>query len=120
VDLESLYLILDPNFSVPDQKDPRSRIRIRIKEFKYLFLTPKMFLRSWKYDHEMSPRIPDQDFSPSRISGSKKHKKHRIPDPDQQHCSIYFEKTVPLRNISKEPTFFQSFTAQKRKKLPAV
>jgi hypothetical protein len=43
--------IPDPSFSIPDpgSKDSRSRIRKRIKEFKYI--SPKMlFLSSRKYD----------------------------------------------------------------------
>ncbi len=57
---------------------------------KYLsILTPKKpkkwFLSTRKYDPGCSSRIPDPDadFYPSRIQGSKRH---RIPDPDPQHC----------------------------------
>jgi hypothetical protein len=58
------------------QKGSRSRIRIRIKELKYL--TQKLFLSSRKYDQEYSSRIRILIFFPSRIQGSKRH---LIPDP---------------------------------------
>ena len=43
----------------------------------------KMFLSSRKYDPGCSSRIRILIFYPSRIQGSKRH---RIPDPDPQHC----------------------------------
>jgi hypothetical protein len=73
---------------IPDQED--SRIRIRIKEFKY-FNTKKMFLRSRKYDPGCSSRIriPDFDFYPSQI-----------PDTDPQHCLwVFINTTVMLKQI---------------------
>jgi hypothetical protein len=84
---------------------PRSRIRtlfpsqICIKEFKY-FYPEKWFLSSRKYDLGCSSRIsdPDPDFLPipdlgSRIQGSKRH---RIPDPDLQHCFVHIVKDLNL------------------------
>jgi hypothetical protein len=63
----------DPNFSIPDSrfmvKKKRSRIRIRIKEFKH-FNPKKLFLSSRKNDLECSSWIPDPDlFHPG--SGSR-------------------------------------------------
>ncbi len=54
--------------------------RIRFKEFN---LTKKLFLSSRKYDPDCSSRIRILIFYSSRIQGSKRH---RIPDPDPQHC----------------------------------
>ncbi len=58
---------------IPGQKDPRIRIRIRIKEFKYF--NPKLFLSSRKYDPGCSSRIritdPDFDFLPVLDPGSR-------------------------------------------------
>ncbi len=72
--------ISDPNFFHPGsrvKKIPGSRIRIRIKEFKY-----KLFLSSRKYDPGCLSRIP----YPSRIQGSKsKSTGYQIPDPDPQY-----------------------------------
>jgi hypothetical protein len=70
-----------------------SRIRIRIKEFKY-FNPPKiLFLSSRKYDPKSLSRIriPHLDFLPipARIQWSNKH---RIPDPDPQYCNNLEQK----------------------------
>ncbi len=84
---------------IPDPNCLHPGSRIRIKELKYFNpkKTKKWFLSSRKYDPGCSSRIPDPDadFLPitdpgsrgqkgigSRIQGSKRH---RIPDPDQQH-----------------------------------
>jgi hypothetical protein len=76
-----LSRILDPNFvpsQIQGQKDFGSRIRVRIKEFKY-FNPKNCFLRSRKYVLGSSSRIPylDLDFFThpgSRIKGSKRHR----------------------------------------------
>jgi hypothetical protein len=60
-----------PNFStrIQGQKDSESRIVIRIKKVKFPFLTLKTLT----------------------VSRTQKSKKHRIPDPDQQHSKTgYF------------------------------
>ncbi len=49
-----------------------------------VFLTKKLFLSSRKNDVGCSSRIPGPDFFPFRIPESKKH---RITDPDPQHCN---------------------------------
>ncbi len=64
-------------FSIPDQKDSRSRIRIHITEFKYFF--PKKFiLNSRKYDLGCSSPIripdPDLDFLPIPDPGTRGQK----------------------------------------------
>ncbi len=53
-------------------------------------LTQKLFLSSRKYDPGCSSRIRIIIFSPSRIPRSKRH---RIPDPNPQHCG-YFVKSA--------------------------
>ncbi len=58
--------------------------RIRIKEFKY-FLTRKMVSNLSEILSGMFVTDSDLDFYPSRIQESKRH---RIPDPDLQHCLI--------------------------------
>ncbi len=89
--------IPDPNFFHPGSRvkkipDPwaGSRIRLRIKEFKY-FQPKKLFLSSQKYDPECSSRIGIWFFSHpgSRIQGPKGH---RIPDP--QHCCKRMSRNV--------------------------
>ncbi len=65
---------------IPDPNNFISRIRIKI--FKY-FSPKKLFPSSRKYDPGCSSRIQILIFYPSRILGSKRH---RIPDPDPQHC----------------------------------
>jgi hypothetical protein len=56
---------------IQGQKDSRSRIRIRIKEFKY-FQPNKLFLSSRKYNPRCSSQIPDPDpqhwFAENNIS----------------------------------------------------
>jgi hypothetical protein len=69
---------------------PGSRIRIcsipdpgfASKELQY-FNPKKWFLSSRKYNPGCSSRIRILTLYPSRIQGSKRH---RIPDPDPQHC----------------------------------
>jgi hypothetical protein len=70
----------------PGSKRSGSRIRIRIKDFKYL-QPKKLFLSSRKYNPGCSSRIRILIFYPFRIQGSKRH---RIPDPDPQHWYFYF------------------------------
>jgi hypothetical protein len=71
--------IPDPNFFPPGSQ-------IRIKEFKY-FNPKKWFLSSRKYDPGCSSRIRVLTFYPSRIPDPGV-KRHRIPDPDPQHCCL--------------------------------
>ncbi len=92
---------------IPDQIffHPGSRIRtlfpsqIRIKEFKY-FNPEKWFLSSRKYDPGCSSWIldPFPDFLPLPDPGSRIQwsKRHRIPDPDPQHCFVHIVKDLNL------------------------
>jgi hypothetical protein len=79
-----LFSIPDPRFRIPDPNGLHPGSRIRIKEFKY-FNPKKWFLSSRKYDPGCSSRIRmlTSTHPGSRIQGSKRH---RIPDPDLQHC----------------------------------
>ncbi len=61
-------------FSIPDPGSASKNLSI---------LTQKLFLSSQKYDPGCSSRIWILTLYPSRIPGSKRH---RIPDPDPQHC----------------------------------
>jgi hypothetical protein len=56
------------------------------KIYKKKYFNPKIcFLSSWKYDPGCSSRIRILIFYPSRIPDPGV-KRHRIPDPDPQHC----------------------------------
>jgi hypothetical protein len=95
--------IPDPNFSIPDprsriKKIPKSRIRIRIKEFNY-FNPKNCFQALLRYDLGCSSRIRILVFYPSRISVSKRH---RILD--LEHC-FFRGNYVPIycRPIGKMP-----------------
>ncbi len=46
----------------------------------------KKLLKIWSWDPGSEIRDPEKTYSGSRIQGSKRH---RIPDPDTQHCRIY-------------------------------
>ncbi len=72
--------ILDPNFFHPGS-------RIHIKEFKY-FNPKNYFSSSRKYDPGCLSRIRVLIFYPSRIPDPGVKKRHQIPDPDPQHCSV--------------------------------
>ncbi len=74
--------IPDPNFSIPDPNFSYLGSWIRIKEFKY-FNPKELFLSSRKYDPGCSSRIRILTHPGSRIQRSERH---RIPDPDPQHC----------------------------------
>jgi hypothetical protein len=63
------------SFSVAD---PVCLSRIRLKELKYFSL--KIVSKHSEICSKFF--IPDADFCPSRILGSKRY---RIPDPDPQH-----------------------------------
>jgi hypothetical protein len=71
--------IPDPNFFHPGS---RIRIRIGIKEFKYL--TQLIVSKLSEYDPGCSSKIRILIFyhPESQIQGSKRH---RVPDPDPQH-----------------------------------
>jgi hypothetical protein len=43
----------------------------------------KKLLKIWSWDPGSEIRDPEKTYSGSRIQGSKRH---RIPDPDPQHC----------------------------------
>ncbi len=96
----SLMFIPDPNFFHPRsriryQKDSRSRIRIRIKEFKYF---NPMFLNPWKYDPGCSSRIRILIFYPPRIQGLKRH---RIRNTGFRHeCLRVYFSTLLLPKYS--------------------
>ncbi len=49
-------------------------------------------LKKWSWDPGSEIRDPEKTYSGSRIQGSKRH---RIPDPDPQHCS----RLPPLLNV---------------------
>jgi hypothetical protein len=68
--------IPDPNYFHPGSK----RFRIPVSGSKNIII---FFLSFRKYDAGCSSRIRIQIFYSSRIPGSKRH---RIPDPDLQHC----------------------------------
>jgi hypothetical protein len=44
----------------------------------------------WVWDPGSEIRDPEKIYSGSRIQGSKRH---RIPDPDPQHCKKHWNKT---------------------------
>ncbi len=84
-EIKMFYQCCGSGMFIPDTKFFHSGSQIRIKEFKY-YNPKKWFLSSRKYDLGCSSRPdPDHDFYPSRIRGSKRH---RIPDPDPQHCVL--------------------------------
>ncbi len=63
-----LSRIPDPIFSIPDPNSFHPGSRIRIKEFKYRYFTPKkLFLSTRKYDLGCSSRIRILSFYPHRI-----------------------------------------------------
>jgi hypothetical protein len=72
---------------IQDKKDSESRIRIRIKEFKY-FEPKNLFLSSRKYDPGCSSRIRILIFLPIPDPGSRGQKGtgSQIPNSDPQHC----------------------------------
>jgi hypothetical protein len=78
----------DPNFFHPGS-------RICIKEFKY-FNPKKRCLSCQKYDPGCSSRFRILTFYPSRIPGSKRH---RIPDPDPQHCMAAYKAWQHIYSI---------------------
>ncbi len=92
--------------SIPDRGSASKNLSILTPK-----KTKKWFLSSRKYDKGCSSRIPDPDadFLPiadpgsrgqkgteSRIQGSKRH---RIPDPDPQHCRK-FKKLTLVRSLT--------------------
>jgi hypothetical protein len=85
-------------FSFPDPGSELSPSRIRIKELKY-FNPKKGFLSSRKYDPGFSSRIRMLTFYPSRIQGSKRH---RISDPDPQHCCLLIYTFNSVRQKSNK------------------
>jgi hypothetical protein len=92
--------IPDPKSRVKNIPDPGPRIRIRIKEFKYLFLTLKIVSKLSEILSGIFIPDPDLDFLPipdprSRIQGSKKH---RIPDSVPQNCL----EGISLKHIDEE------------------
>jgi hypothetical protein len=78
----------------------RSRIRICIKEFKYLY-PAKCYLSSRKYDPGCSSQIPDYDFFHPGSRG-KKTPDPGNPDPDPKQCNnikeIVLNSVVSLRD----------------------
>ncbi len=98
---------LDPNFSHPGSEFLPSRIRdtgrIRIKEFKYF--NQKMVSKLSEIWSRLFIPYPDPDFLPILDPGFKGQKRpctqgskrHRIPDPDPQHCN-----SEPLRKKAQE------------------
>ncbi len=66
-----------------------SRIRIHTNEFKYFILTQKIAFKALgkfiRVVHRYRILIRIFTHPGSRIQGSKRH---RIPDPDPQHCYI--------------------------------
>ncbi len=76
----SVWWILDKN---PGSDFLTSRIHI--KEFKH-FNPKNCFLSPRKYDPGCSSRVRILIFYPSQIPNPKKH---RIPDPDPQHWTIF-------------------------------
>ncbi len=60
---------------------PGSRIRLFSSRIR---LFPSQIPALRNYDPGCSSRIRILNFYPSRIQGSKRH---RIPDPDSQHCN---------------------------------
>ncbi len=77
------YRISDPNFSFPDPGSKRSRIRIRITEFKY-FWPEKLFLSSRKNYPGCSSLIPDPG---SRFS-------HLAPNPGSWSATLVYAYKV--------------------------
>jgi hypothetical protein len=55
----------------------------RIKELFTQKIVTKLS-KVWVWDPGSEIRDPEKTYSGSRIQGSKRH---RIPDPDPQHCS---------------------------------
>jgi hypothetical protein len=81
-----LSRILDPKFSIPD---PRSEFcPSRIPDPGSVSKNLKSFLSPRKYDPGCSSRIRISDPDPYFFThpGSRGSKRHRIPNPDPQHC----------------------------------
>ncbi len=80
--------IPDPNFSIPDS-DPRSK-RFRIlglethQRIKY-FLPKNFFSALGNMIRDVHPGFGSLFFP---YAGSRGQKRHRIPDPDPQHCCL--------------------------------
>jgi hypothetical protein len=58
--------------------------------------TPKIVTKLskiWVWDPGSEIRDPEKTYSGSRIQGSKRH---RIPDPDPQHCIFPWKQTLVL------------------------
>jgi hypothetical protein len=69
--------------------------RITIELFTLKIITKRS--KIWVLDPRSEIRDPEKTYSGSRIQGSKRH---RIPDPDLQHC-IYVFPLFPSLLISK-------------------
>ncbi len=84
-------------FSIPDLNFFHPRSRIHMKEFKN-FNPKNCCLSSRKYDPGCSSRIRIMIFThpESRIQGSKRH---RILDPDPQHC---FSEINEITEVTKK------------------
>jgi hypothetical protein len=56
----------------------------------------KKLFKIWSWDPGSEIRDPEKTDSGSRIQGSTRH---RIPDPDPQHCCLYETYTVYYNNL---------------------
>jgi hypothetical protein len=85
---------------IPDPGDPVSRVK-KIPDSGSASASMNISILALKTVSQLSEKlsgmfIPDPDFFPSRIQGSKKH---RTPDPDPQHKLI----TVSINNYHPYP-----------------
>jgi hypothetical protein len=79
-----IFSIPDPGFRIFYIPDPGSA-----SENLSILTQKKRFLSSRKYDPGCISRIRIQIFYPSRLPDPGVKKRHRIPDPDPQHCRGY-------------------------------
>ncbi len=79
--------IPDPNFSIPDPRSKRFRIRMRIKEYMVSSFTPKTVSKISEKLYGMFIPDPGAGFFFHPGSQIQKSKQHRFPDPgsDPQH-----------------------------------
>jgi hypothetical protein len=68
------------------------------------FLPKKLSSSSQNMGLGSGIRDPGKTYSGSRIQGSKRH---RIPDPDSQHCKDIFRSNIRIKTETYRILFFQ-------------
>jgi hypothetical protein len=93
---------VNPQSRIPDPGLTRSRIRIRIKEFKY-FLPKKLVLSTQKLDPECSSQIPDPG---AKSTGSR----IQIRNTEKRHFDISVRQVRSIKNLNIEHTNSEQWT----------